>query len=436
MPPMMTGTRPAGPNAPLENDRRGLSQSIHNPDGNVNNTNEPGTASSWPSRTRPEHFIVRKGPSGSGAIVPLIPVDLLPDYVQVTGVPRELTIGQTVGMSNLGEFPRPIGRFQLNFVSLGTEANKSDPRQEVVAAGAGAETVIVPSTQAQPPPPPPPAVMLPPRRKLDWAEDTESVSTDNFSGADSYSESSDSNNNISKRRVQNIDSAAAAAAGTKTLNKATSERAQRMLNIVAATGRPASAPTTTIVGSNKKAAKPVKSKFTRPPGSLCRHWCQTGQCGWGNECRYTHQMPVTLEGLADVGLAELPSWWRRAAGLPVEGTIDVRIFSAATMPVPSVAALGNVGGKKSPGGSGAGGSTAAAVGGASVAVVKKNKTKPNAEERRLAEEMHLLRLSVEKSQAGGGGAGEPGKKRVGNGQVQTKKMPSQQLREVEKLVDV
>ncbi|KAI1093688.1 hypothetical protein F5B19DRAFT_116923 [Rostrohypoxylon terebratum] len=63
----------------------------------------------------PQHFIVRPGvtkhtASGTvttpGPIVPLIAVDQLPEWLDLFGVPRELSLEQTVGLTNLGTVVR------------------------------------------------------------------------------------------------------------------------------------------------------------------------------------------------------------------------------------------------------------------------------------------------------------------------------------------
>ncbi|XDG06894.1 hypothetical protein ABKA04_006509 [Annulohypoxylon sp. FPYF3050] len=63
----------------------------------------------------PQHFIVRPGVTKQtangtvttpGPIVPLIAVDQLPEWLDLFGVPRELSLEQTVGLSNLGTVVR------------------------------------------------------------------------------------------------------------------------------------------------------------------------------------------------------------------------------------------------------------------------------------------------------------------------------------------
>lgn len=290
-----------------------------------------------------------------------------------------------------------------------------------------------------------PVMPPPPRRVLDWAEDTESVSTDDFSGAENSSSSNSSDN---KRR------SVSKGKSTKSKEKSTAETAQRMLEVAAAASahrlaphlahRSTSAPAVALSaeavaknngGSNngKKSNKGNKSKPARPAGSLCRHWCQTGQCSFGTDCRYTHQMPVTLEGLSDVGLTELPGWWRKSAGLPVEGTIDVRIFSAAG--AAAATSISNSG-KKSPGPASGGGSATGTV-----SQSKKVKMKNDKEERKTAEEVHSVRLGIERARANASPvpvSSESGKRKMANGNaLQAKK--AQQVQHqlpVEKLVDI
>ncbi|KAK2745817.1 zinc finger dna-binding protein [Colletotrichum kahawae] len=434
--------------APPPEDKRGLSQSMHNPHNDISSSEKARQFVSWP-----RHFIIRKGGTRN-SLVPVIPIDLLPDYVEIIGLPKELTISETVGMSNLGEFPKPSSDLQLNFVS--PAAQTRDSMLECIEAPAKAPNITTKptadtgvrnpskSSRAQDPPPimPPPP---PPRRVLDWAEDTESVSTDDFSGAEN---SSGSNSSYNKRRGVFTDKS------TKSKEKSTAETAQRMLQVAAAasahrlaphlahrsTSAPAVALSTDAVAKNngsstngKKNTKSIKSKPARPAGSLCRHWCQTGQCSFGTDCRYTHQMPVTLEGLTDVGLTELPGWWRKSAGLPVEGTIDVRIFSAAG--AAAATSISN-GGKKSPGSASGGGSATSTV-----SQSKKTKMKNDKEERKMAEEVHSVRLGVERARANASPvpvSSESGKRKMANGNaLQAKKAQQVQHQSpVEKLVDI
>ncbi|KAF6845281.1 Tubulin-specific chaperone E [Colletotrichum musicola] len=408
MPPKSNAGPPAHEALP-NRDKRGLSESMHNPRTDGDSLSSP---------PQPTYFIIRKSSPQDpfGTLVPLIPVDMLPAQVEVVGASRSLTIAETVGMSNLGAFDKPPGQYRLRFTSIQAEpiAIKPDGSKSTAKLAPPLQrNKSTPGPQARAPPP----VMPPPQRPvLDWAEDTESVSTDDFSGAETSSGSS--NNIANRRRGQQVTMA-------RLKEKTTAQAADRLLEIAAAATAFHRTANSNNNNNSKKPPKPSKSKVGRPPGSLCRHWCQTGQCSWGTDCRYTHQMPMTLEGLSDVGLTELPSWWRKSAGLPVEGTIDVRIFSGAAS-----------GGKKSPGPTSTPGGTVSSLANPS----KKSKLKAEKEDRKTAEEIHLLRLGIERAQATASSAlmaGDGGKKKPGAGNAQMQPKNAQQhCVEVEKLVDI
>jgi hypothetical protein len=44
--------------------------------------------------------------------------------------------------------------------------------------------------------------------------------------------------------------------------------------------------------------------------TYCRHWCLTGKCRWGDACHYRHDMPNTTRELRGLGLeGRYPAWW-------------------------------------------------------------------------------------------------------------------------------
>ncbi|KAJ0318902.1 hypothetical protein COL5a_010391 [Colletotrichum fioriniae] len=474
MPPKVTNAN-AFNTAPGNNTKKGLSHSIHSPQ-----------ADDGP-QIRPTHFIVREG--SPGAIVPVIPVDLLPDYVTIVGLSRMLAINDTTGMSNLGTFAKPQGHLQLQFVSPAHDHSTEGPespdsgchlkpqrpgpdaakishgtgKQPHIAKGSGVG-VSSKLAASQPTPkalgnvpllaPPPP---LPPR-VLDWAEDdTESVSTDDFSSAELSALDSSSKSSSSSRNKQKPPQRAPTPATGAIKEKSDAEIAERMLELgrvqqqaaarnhhhhpaqalktmAAASSHSSDGSTSTGIAAGAPKPTPPKptagkQKVVRPDGSLCRHWCQTGQCSWGNECRYTHQMPLTLEGLADVNLTELPSWWRKQAGLPAEGTIDPRIFAVATV-APGL--------KKNS-------LCRTALGVVNVAPPplessrKATKVKPGKVERKMARELRGVQFGIERAQATmmSPVVAVGSKKQLGVGRVQSQTMGIQQLDEVvEKLVDI
>ncbi|KAK1725635.1 uncharacterized protein BDZ83DRAFT_575969 [Colletotrichum acutatum] len=436
--------------------KKGLSHSIHSPQANDG------------PQIRPTHFIIREG--NPAAIVPVIPADLLPDYVTIVGLSRTLTIKDTTGMSNLGTFAKPQGHYQLRFVSpahdrpTGGGTESSDPGCHLEPQGPGPDAAKIghgtnkqphvakrsgvtessKSAASQPTPKTLTNVPLlapspPPPRVLDWAEDdTDSVSTDNFSSAELSAPDSSSKSSSGSRDKRKPLRRAPVPATAAIKERSDAEIAERMLELGRTTASRSSdgSTSTDIVAGALKTAPPKptagKQKVVRPDGSLCRHWCQTGQCSWGNECRYTHQMPLTLEGLADVNMTELPSWWRKQAGLPAEGAIDPRIFAVATV-APGLKKSSNP--------------FPPAVGVVHSALPpmalepsrKAARVKPGKAERKMARELRSVQFGIERAQVA---TSSPiiavgSKKKLSLGRVQSQTVGIQQVEGVvEKLVDI
>ncbi|WZH40073.1 PAC2-like protein [Fusarium acuminatum] len=98
---------------------------------------------------RPQFFLVRPGAeqiTATGQIrtqpataVPLIPIDLLPEWVEVIGVPRSLSPEETKDMGNLGVVHSELDTFELRFAAITEdEPCDSDDSEE--------SNVIQPST--------------------------------------------------------------------------------------------------------------------------------------------------------------------------------------------------------------------------------------------------------------------------------------------------
>ncbi|GKT89692.1 zinc finger DNA-binding protein [Colletotrichum tofieldiae] len=264
-----------------------------------------------------------------------------------------------------------------------------------------------------------PQSQLPASRVLDWAEDTESVSTDNFSATDEdHSTSSTSNMaSNSKGKPQSQQSP------TTGKEKSVAKIANRMLEL----GR-SQATATAPQGPQDGQAKDPPARGQPVPALV-----PDGPVQLGNRMPVHASNAGDARGLADVGLTELPGWWRRAAGLPVKGTIDVRIFAAA-----GAASAGADGGKKSS-------FSALAPGTMLMAPVhpsKKARSKVEKEERKMAEEVHMIRLGAERAQTIAASPlviGPEGRKKLGLGQVQAPIRTGNvqlQYEEVEKLVDI
>ncbi|RNJ61225.1 hypothetical protein D7B24_000078 [Verticillium nonalfalfae] len=58
------------------------------------------------ARLRPTYFLMRPGPGHTRCIVPLIPLDLLPQHINIAGLPRYLSPAQTSRMSSVGTYAK------------------------------------------------------------------------------------------------------------------------------------------------------------------------------------------------------------------------------------------------------------------------------------------------------------------------------------------
>lgn len=295
---------------------------------------------------RLQYFLVRPGITTQtdtetvvtlGALVPLIPVDQLPEWIEVIGVPRELSAEQTAGLSNLGIVAKGNGAFKLRMHWRTDEddmdptiAYNSGPRIRVPEDDGTDDTESMTSGgavfyyQSPDPKPPQPAGRY------------GSVSSEMESGSAVRQQAGRNDNTANAQRqteplLQNIhpaDRLMAAAAG---LTQASSSSLSR---VTASSIPPHIIPSQRLPG--KYYIKNGHPRTATTSSSFCRHWCHHGTCKWGAACRYAHTMPSTLEGLADVGLKDFPPWWTTAVGMALgmgmgstdqPGLVDMRMFS-------------------------------------------------------------------------------------------------------------
>ncbi|KAJ4327077.1 hypothetical protein N0V84_002465 [Fusarium piperis] len=215
---------------------------------------------------RPLFFLVRPGleqitPNGQvlvqpGTAVPLIPADLLPEWLEVIGVPRYLSQEQTEDMINLGPFHAETETYHLKFASV---ADDSEKDQLCSDDDDNTSTTCPSKTEPSSSPPPSeadgepedkakPTLPLPAPKKLKPAQ------------------------GLASSRHNPLNNSQALEHTTTT------------------------SPTPVLT-------------------SPCRHWCRYGACRWGISCRFKHAMPTTPEGLAEVGLETFPDWWLQARGV-------------------------------------------------------------------------------------------------------------------------
>lgn len=243
---------------------------------------------------RPE--VATQTPTGAahkqlGPIVPLIPADELPDWLDVVGAPRELSVEQTMSLSNLGTVPKNDEPFSVRIAYSALDLPQQQ-QQQLPGATTDSWADDIPDNP-QPQTPIHPADKM----KAHWAEPRHGLSSSIHNRPDGSPTSTASTKTTTTTThayhtpPPSPPTAVPIPAG---LSPATHHHQQL----------PTSAPT----------SAPVPSPQTQKSEDYCRHWCHHGTCKWGNQCRYKHAMPTTTQGLVDVGLREFPAWWLMAGG--------------------------------------------------------------------------------------------------------------------------
>lgn len=256
-----------------------------------------------------DHFIVRPDADDGtpGPIVPLVAVDQLPDWMQLSGVPRELDAEQTIGLANLGIVDKKDDNnfeVRLHHGKIRAILNSADEKTGLHSSAGGKGKAKANKKKAAP------------------HGETKSKSIEKTASEESLSTSTGTSSSTlpgpvekpkppvhpaermlsaSRHNTANI------AVGTQTPNSC-SERPLRPHMTEATRNEPRPA-----------APKDNTTKQDKQPTSICRHWCHHGTCKFGLKCRHQHRMPTTVEGLAEVGLKDFPTWYllmMSGGGLP------------------------------------------------------------------------------------------------------------------------
>ncbi|KAK3309652.1 uncharacterized protein B0T15DRAFT_10310 [Chaetomium strumarium] len=299
---------------------------------------------------RPQFFVVRPDTKTSsadgrvytvhGAIVPLVAVDELPEWLDLVGVPRGLTAKQTVGLYNLGTVSKGDGSYAVNIHRASTAGSaardSSIAMNNMEAKQAEYATVNAPSTSS------PSGVKAP---SVAAAATTHAHPADNMKAhwSEAHARALAISNNTAQQQPQ-----------APLLPPTSSPPAQPPLP-----GDPAKPTTMTTTTSTAGNATPEPGATTAASTEYCRHWCHHGTCRWGPRCRYLHAMPTTRAELAEIGLSEIPAWWRIATGTATAGLPSTSLSShpgnaITTSTTPQPSGLGRLAGGHSASGDGNG----------------------------------------------------------------------------------
>ncbi|KAI0136679.1 hypothetical protein BJ170DRAFT_589646 [Xylariales sp. AK1849] len=351
-----------------------------------------------PEMQLPQYFLVRPDTtkhtaSGTvttkGAIVPLIPIDQLPGWLDIVGIPRELSVEQTRGLAhgNLGTVVKDPDYYEIRL--------HHDVR--TAAASAGPNTPDQRKHQRPDPNESRAKILAVARQSSRMDPGAKVFTSTNTSGRAGYHQDSNSSNddatmaNNPSSRQQQRNQSSSSKTSSKSSNDAIATVAYRprtskenSKNDHTGTGANRNGSTTkdssntiqhlnprlpSLPPSSKSPANPYPIPHYGPapppthpasrllnsfePGNVqytptnptlsnvpypsrisgnstgsrkgshnngtskiyCRHWCHHGTCKWDLVCHYEHAMPCTPEGLREVGLADLPAWWKAAMGM-------------------------------------------------------------------------------------------------------------------------
>ncbi|KAK4451681.1 hypothetical protein QBC34DRAFT_400458 [Podospora aff. communis PSN243] len=268
--------------------------------------------------SQPLFFLVRPGvtvqtPSGPmqtqpGSIVPLIAIDELPDWIEIVGAPRQLTVQQTIGMANLGSFVKSDGTYPVRIAYDAAGDDSSSDGEEVKPSwadlveemrddcGIGERRDAEIGTASVVPPTP--------------AVSPVQLNTPAPGQPQTPSQPQPSPSNSNNTRATDIHPADRMKA-----HWAVNQPARHAGLSASIHNQPPEAkqtPPTTQQATTPTISSTCTASTQPMPQSVdeyCRHWCHHGTCKWGLQCRYKHSMPTTPSGLLEVGLSEFPTWW-------------------------------------------------------------------------------------------------------------------------------
>ncbi|KAG6362049.1 hypothetical protein INS49_010278 [Diaporthe citri] len=250
------------------------------------------------------HFIVRPGTDDGtpGPIVPLVAVDQLPDWMQLTGVPRELDAEQTIGLTNLGLVDKDDSIFEvrLHHGKIRAILNSADEKTDSHSSGGGKGKAKANK-----------------KKKTAPHAETKSKSIEKMASEESlptFTELAP----VEKPPPQAQPAERMLSASRhNTANTAVGTQARH--NSSEKPLRPHMTEATRDEPQQPAAPKHMTTEQDEQP-TICRHWCHHGSCKWGLKCRHQHRMPMTVDGLKKVGLKDFPTWYllmmSGAGGLP------------------------------------------------------------------------------------------------------------------------
>ncbi|EHA49114.1 hypothetical protein MGG_00379 [Pyricularia oryzae 70-15] len=258
--------------------------------------------------------------------VPMIPVDILPEWIEIVGLPRSLRDDHAVGLTSLGHIEQPQDTLEVRI-------HRVDPlvhRRAVPHAHAshlssgriGASIAnnmelhkrepvrVVPSDQLK-------TTTLGELKKQQPSHANQIIHT-----AAEEAPASSKHGPVAAPNDLSSPVHARPDLSVKMTTKAGSVPAASSFQ----DQQPSSRGLQLSGNEHMRKSMHGSRKKTKVPGArrFCHHWCHYGVCKWGAECHYHHAMPATREGLREVGLKDYPRWWAELSGRSMGSSQDDR----------------------------------------------------------------------------------------------------------------
>lgn len=242
---------------------------------------------------RVDHFIVRPDMDDGtpGPIVPLIAVDQLPDWIQLTGVPRELDAEQILGLINLGMVDKEDDSvFEVRLHDNKTRAILNGQAESHSPGGGQAKAKSTNTKKT---------VSFTETKGKSVEKAANEKTPFSFAGSSSAIQPGPLEQQQPRMLSASRHNVANTAVGTQAPNSSDKPIRPHMTEATRDKPRPAGPKNTTT--NNKQDKQNI---------AICGFWCQNGFCKWEKNCHKQHRMPATVEGLREVGLTDYPKWYR------------------------------------------------------------------------------------------------------------------------------
>ncbi|KAI2636148.1 hypothetical protein GGS21DRAFT_543055 [Xylaria nigripes] len=282
-----------------------------------------------------------------GSRVPLIPIDELPEWIEILGIPRQLTDEQILEMSSLGNVPRgkpyevqiipscPQNAFipnsNMDHKGKHIPGQNTDDRSSEHKIDDIHDSIVNndrPLTGLHQRPLPPATLDMPPENPylvLYTKRPYRARGRQSHFKEHPAERLLRASRVLSRRHRRTTVDTLPLSLPCKTPHLPASTPAKT----TAETKRSSTAPSQNVSQNNNNNNNVTTTKTSNNTGQktshacssneqanecgkpiiYCRNWCRRGKCSFNKACRYRHEMPRTDKELREAGLESYPSWW-------------------------------------------------------------------------------------------------------------------------------